>query len=111
MANGGVEERFAGVVAALTADPRATLAPKGRGFGSGALQTGKKFFALVSSRGEYVVKLPAARVEALAAEGVGHRFDPGSGRRMREWLAVEPGWAGDWTALAREALEFVSGAG
>lgn len=103
-----VASRFAVVVEALTADPRARLAAKGKGFGTGALQTGKKLFALVSSRGEYVVKLPAQRVEALVAEGVGHRFDPGMGRLMREWLAVDPAWPGDWTALAREALEFVS---
>ena len=78
-------------------------------FGSPGLKLGRKFFACLTG-GRLVVKLPAERVDALAAAGGAERFDPGMGRRMREWAAVEPGGAHDWVALAREARAFVSAA-
>jgi hypothetical protein len=81
----------------------------GTGFGSRALKTGGKIFAMLSSRGEFVVKLPQQRVAALIASGDGHRYDPGRGRLMKEWLAVDPSSPRDWQSLAEEALEFVRG--
>jgi hypothetical protein len=48
-------------------------------------------------------------VDAHVAAGVGEHFDPGHGRRMKEWIAIDPGRA-DWVGLAREAYEFVKGA-
>jgi hypothetical protein len=60
----------------------------------------------------FVVKLPAARVDALVATGEGDRFDPRrNGRVMREWLALSPSSGQGWLPLAREALDFVRGAG
>ena len=99
--------RFAAVVAAFLDDPDVTP-PSGQGFGASGLRVQGKIFAMLSSKGEYVVKLPQRRVAALVAGGVGDYFDPGHGRRMNEWLQVEPTSALDWLELAREALAFVA---
>jgi hypothetical protein len=105
-----VESRFAAVVEALAGTPGVTRGAEGKkGFGSGALQVDGRIFAMVSSSGSFVVKLPKQRVEALEAEGAGARFDPGHGRLMKEWLAVDPAAPLDWIVLAREALQFVRG--
>lgn len=80
-----------------------------KGFGASALKVNGKIFAMVSSADEFVVKLPRARVEELEASGIGHRFDPGHGRLMKEWLAVRANAASHWPGLAREALHFVAG--
>jgi hypothetical protein len=78
---------------------------EGTGFGTNpGLRVGGKIFAM-EVRGKLVVKLPAERCQALVAEGA-EPFVVGK-RRMREWVAVEPG-VHDWRALAREALAFVS---
>ena len=97
------EQRYADLVAAFTARPHVELGA-GRGFGGGALRTGGKIFAMLDATGQFVVKLPAARVAALIAAGQGRSFEAGKGRPMREWLAVDP--AADWRALADEALRF-----
>lgn len=76
-------------------------------FGSGGLKVGGKVFALLV-RERLVLKLPAARVDALVAAGEGDRFDPGHGRLMREWISLEPQSPLDWPALAREAREYVA---
>lgn len=81
---------------------------EGKGFGSESLRIGGKIFALLSSKKEFVVKLPRARVETLTRSGIGHPFDPGKGRVMKEWLALAPNSTQDWTALAREAKTFVA---
>jgi len=81
-----------------------------KGFGSSALKVNGKLFAMVSGADEFVVKLPRTRVEELEASGIGHKFDPGHGRLMKEWLAVRANAASRWPDLAREALQFVGGA-
>jgi hypothetical protein len=63
---------FASVVKAFANDPEVTPPGTGKSFGSGALKVGKKIFAMVSSRSEFVVKLPqsageGARVALLPA--------------------------------------------
>jgi len=97
------EQRYTELVAAFTARPHVELGA-GRGFGGGALRAGGKIFAMLDAAGQFVVKLPAARVSALIDAGQGRPFEAGKGRPMREWLAVEP--AADWHALADEALRF-----
>ena len=77
-----------------------------RGFGRGALTVKGKIFAMLSSRGEFVVKLPGDRVAALVASGSGKRFASGPGRVMKEWLVVPPGK--EWEARAEEARRFVA---
>lgn len=95
---------FARVVRAFAHDARVTVG-EGKGFGSGGLKVDGKLFALLSSRGQFVAKLPKQRVNDLVAQGKGERFDPGHGRLMQEWIALRG--AGDWVALAREARKFV----
>ncbi len=103
------EERFATIVEALLSDADVSFGSAGKkGFGSSALKTGGKIFAMIDSRGEFVVKLPAQRVDALIAFGMGQRFDPGHGRLMKEWLAVASTFQEGWLPLAREAREFVA---
>ena len=80
-------------------------------YGSPALKVGGKIFAMRSSKGAFVVKLPRARVDELVAAGRGARFDPGKGTPMKEWFVPEGGRTSALTALAREALAYVGGPG
>ena len=101
------EERYAKLVEALLS-PDVTLGSAGKkGFGSAALCTSGKIFAMLV-RGKLVVKLPKPRVEALIASGEGERFDPGHGRLMKEWVTVASTSEEGWLPLAREAREFVA---
>ena len=79
-----------------------------RRFGSDALTVNGSIFAMLT-RGELVVKLPAARVAELVASGNGMPFMAGRGRSMREWVVVAVDDPRDWQTLAREALTFVRG--
>ncbi len=102
-------ERFAAIARALAGRDGVQVGQGARkGFGSSALQVEGKIFALVSSRDELVLKLPRARVDELVASGAGHRFDPGHGRIMKEWLALDPRAEPDWLALGREARDYVA---
>ena len=69
------------------------------------LKINGKIFAMFG-RGQFVTKLPKARVDELVSAGKGKRFDPGHGRLMKEWIVV---WAGkvDWIELAKDAYQFV----
>jgi len=79
----------------------------GTGFGrSEGLRIKGKIFAMLV-RGELVVKLPKGRVEELSASGLGHRFDPGHGRLMKEWASITPAASRRWRALVEEARAFV----
>ena len=105
---GDVERRFAEVVDALAKKPRVSSGTT-KGFGSGALKVNGRIFAMLSSKRVFVVKLSKARVDELVDAGRGKRFDPGRGRLMKEWLAVDPGYR-DWVGLAEEAYGFVRAA-
>ena len=87
-------------------DPAAT---KGRKFGANALKVNGKLFALFT-QGTLVVKLPKERVTELVDEELGVPFDPGHGRRMKEWLTVT-GARASWIALVRESHAFVAADG
>jgi hypothetical protein len=104
-----VDPRFAPVVKAFAADRAVTHGGKGKGFGSSGLKVKGKLFAMISSRGLFVAKLPRDRVQALVAEGIGRPFDPGHGRLMKEWIELQ-GDEASWVGLAREARQFVGGA-
>jgi hypothetical protein len=54
------------------------------------------------------VKLPAARVEELVADGRS-RFDRGDGRPMREWVLSPDEESDLWPALLDEAFTFRAG--
>jgi hypothetical protein len=76
------------------------------GFGSrGQLKVGGRIFAMLVGS-ELVVKLPAARVEALVENGQGRYFDAGKGKPMREWFVLTSSRT-PWQPLAEEAFEFV----
>ncbi|MGH8336410.1 MAG: hypothetical protein ACREWJ_00170 [Rhodoferax sp.] len=109
-ASAETEKRFATVVEALASEESVSVGQRGKkGFGSSALQVNGKIFAMISTSGSFVVKLPRLRVEALESSGAGRKFDPGHGRLMKEWLALDPKSKEEWLSLAREALRFVGG--
>jgi hypothetical protein len=79
----------------------------GTGFGrSEGLRIRNKIYAMLVND-ELVVKLPKARVDELADRGVGRRFEPGTGRVMKEWLSVPASASRRWKALVVEAKAFV----
>ncbi len=100
-------ERFAKVVLTLDEEPGVTCGRPGKTFGQSALKIDDKIFAMVSSAGHFVVKLPNARVDELEAAKAGKRFEASRGRPMKEWLQVDSGSDQEWLQLAREALSFV----
>jgi hypothetical protein len=102
------DQRFERLVDEFVGQDGVTPPAPGRGFGSSALRHGGKIFAMFV-RGELVVKLPRARVDALVADGAGVRFDANKGTPMKEWFRLAPASTLDWSALAREALEFARG--
>jgi hypothetical protein len=69
------------------------------------LKVNGKIFAMFG-RGKFVAKLPKARVDELVSGGQGERFDPGHGRLMKEWIAMESETS-NWVELASEAYDFV----
>lgn len=109
-ANPDVLQAFDRLAAILRQEGGVDAAPAKarRGFGSSALKTGGKIFAMVA-QDTLVLKLPATRVDELIGAGRGARFDPGHGRAMKEWIALSvPENA--WLELAREARAFVGSA-
>ena len=78
----------------------------GKGFGATALRVKGKIFAMIDSKGQFVVKLPPAQVEELVRRGEGEYFDAGKGRPMKSWVTFE-GAPRSRVAIARQACEFV----
>ena len=76
-------------------------------FGDDALKVDGRIYAALS-HGRLLLKLPAARVEALLAAGQGERFRSGD-RTMKAWVTIGPEHAAQWLVLAREARVFVVG--
>jgi hypothetical protein len=99
------EERYRALVQAFAGRPG--VGQDGRGFGASALKVGGRIFAMLSSRGDFVVKLHRERVDSLVASGDGDHFDPGHGRLLREWVAIRADPDLDWFSLAEEGLSFV----
>jgi hypothetical protein len=103
-ASPGVDPKFAPVVAVFAKDRKVTYG--GKGFGSTGLKVNGKLFAMMSSKGKFVAKLPKDRVDELVRQGQGEYFDPGHGRLMKEWIELDGGAKG-WPDLAVEARRFV----
>lgn len=102
------EARFATVVKAFARNPSVSLSKAGsRLFGSQTLKVHRRIFAMLSSSGQFVVKLPKARVDALVAGAAGQRFKASQGRPLKDWLEVHSESADEWLHLACEAIEFV----
>ncbi len=106
MESAGADEGFARLPDGFASNAAVTSTKM---FGSVALKAGGKVFAMLAGN-QLVVKLPKARVDQLIQTGVGHRFDPGHWKVMKEWVSVSSGPA-DWRALAEEAFRFVIGSG
>jgi hypothetical protein len=96
---------FAALITQFTKRPRVTYG--GRGFGARALRVDRRIFAMLDSKGRFVVKVPRVRADALLARGQAVHFEPVPGRPMKEWLVVT-GRSPSWLALAREAYEYVA---
>ncbi|MGH2637331.1 MAG: hypothetical protein ACRDHU_14460 [Actinomycetota bacterium] len=104
---GRADELFERVADRFLGDPAVS---GGTGFGaSPGLRVGGKVFAMLVE-GELVVKLPKDRVDQLVESGAGTKFDPGHGRRMKEWVTVSARRGRQWAPLASEAFEFVGSA-
>jgi len=101
------EERFNVLAASFASTPHVALPCEGRAFGSAALRTHGKIFAMLV-RGALVVKLPKQRVDELVGACEGTRFDANKGRPMKEWLRLEPRSQLSWASLAREASDYVT---
>lgn len=97
---------FASVVRALGSARGVT---QGHMFGSLGLKVGKQVFAM-EVKGRLVVKVSPERAVWLRGAGLAEAFDPGHGRVMKQWVAVDPAAALDWVELSREALAYVGGA-
>jgi uncharacterized protein YcnI len=93
-------------VQAFAHDPRVALAG-GKGFGAGTLKVDGKIFAMISSSGHFVAKLPADRVDEFVRNGIGKRFDAGRGKPMKEWVTLDDA-ADRWIEIAKEARRFVA---
>ena len=102
-----VDRRFDQVVDAFAGN-RLVTREQTRGFGSGALKVKGKIFAMMTPKGQFVIKLPRDRVDELIQSAQAGRFEPRPGRAMKEW-AVVPAGRTAWVALAREAYAFVKG--
>ncbi len=103
------EKRFAALVAEFAGHPDVEVPGESsrRRFGSEALKVKGSIFAMLTG-GRLVVKLPRHRVDALIESGTGASFYSGKGQPMKEWVAVATDDPDTWTALAGEALDFVS---
>ncbi len=102
------ERRFSELVEALREEPDVHHGGEANNrFGYLALKVNGKIFAMVSSSGRLVVKLPRQRVEALEASRDGKKFEASKGRPMKEWLALNANSKQQWLPLATEALRFV----
>ena len=99
------EETFERIARSFLRDPAVS---RGRMFGSEGLKINGKVFTMVV-KGDLVVKLPAERCEGLVAAGHAHPFNPGHGRLMKEWVAVDLSRARHWPKLAKEARGFDGG--
>jgi hypothetical protein len=96
-------QRYDELVADVTA--RHADVSSGQMFGMPCLKRGGKVVAGLWKDGGLTVKFTdaAAREEALALPGA-ELFDPGMGRRMREWVLVPAHQSDRWDDLVERAL-------
>ena len=97
-----IDLRYVPVVEAF-AERRGVSRENRKGFGSGALKVKGKIFAMMSSKRQFVVKLPKNRVDELVNLGKGQRFDPGHGIRPQWRTFVD--YACEWEPIPDDGLE------
>ncbi|MBI4213798.1 MAG: hypothetical protein HY534_05745 [Chloroflexi bacterium] len=71
-----------------------------------ALKVRGKVFAC-SYKGRLVLKLPRETVDSLIATSNAERFDSGTGRPAKEWVALGRDQSELWLGLAEDARKFV----
>ena len=101
----GLTPAFAALITEFTSSPRVSYG--GRGFGARALRVDGRIFAMLDSKGRFVVKLPRIRADELLVRAQAIHFEPVPGRPMKEWLVVTDVKV-SWLALAREAYQYVA---
>jgi hypothetical protein len=82
--------------------------PRRDGFGSGSLFVGRKLFGLLGSTGALIVKLPPLRVAELIASGIGTPWHPGTGKPLKEYVAIAYARQRDWSRFAKEARAYIA---
>jgi TfoX/Sxy family transcriptional regulator of competence genes len=97
---------FEDVVEALRGEPGVSTT---RMFGSDGLKIGSKTFAMVV-KGHLVVKLTEERARQMCQAGIAVPFDPGHGRKMKQWISLPADAGADWIELSREAMLIGAGA-
>lgn len=73
------------------------------GRGSQGLKVAGKLVAMFY-KGRLVLKLPPARVAELIEAGVGMSFDPGTGKAMKDRVAIPEANRERWIDLCEEAI-------
>lgn len=91
---------FKDVVEAFSGEPGVSTT---RMFGSDGLKVGSKTFAMLV-KGRLVVKLTEERARQMCEAGIAIAFDPGHGRKMKQWVSVPADAGVDWIELSREAM-------
>lgn len=76
-------------------------------FGSPGLKIDGKYFALLV-RSRLVVKLTKEKVQSLVETGKGDHFDSGQGRKMKEWIELDPKSKKECMTYMDEAIEVVA---
>jgi hypothetical protein len=100
-------KKYARLVKTMLTEPNVTLGHGKKGFGDDALNINGRIFAMLTSKKQYVVKLPKHRVLQLVASGEGSYLEMAN-RQMKEWFIVSEKSTISWLKLAREAHGFVS---
>jgi predicted DNA-binding protein (MmcQ/YjbR family) len=101
------EDLFDQIVPAYLGKPQVHL---GKAFHNDVLKVNDKIFAMVV-RGQLVVKVRADQAAALRAAGDAVAFEPRKGRKMREWIAVDPPQSctdRQWERLVADAYGYVA---
>ncbi len=83
--------------------------PHREGFGTGSLFVGKKMFGVLDASGALVLKLPPARVQELIAAGSGTPWHPGTGKPLKEYVAIPLAGSSKWLPLAKESRAYMAG--
>jgi predicted DNA-binding protein (MmcQ/YjbR family) len=101
------EDLFDQIVPAYLGKPQVNL---GKAFHNDVLKVNDKIFAMVV-RGQLVVKVRADQAAALIAAGDAVAFEPRKGRKMKEWIAVDPPRSctdRGWERLVADAYGYVA---
>jgi hypothetical protein len=99
------EERFWDAASELLKQPMVTRSTM---MGLPCLRVEGQFYAAFDrASGDMLIKVAAARVNQLIAEGRGSDVAP-AGRRFREWVAIPPEAVERWPDYLAEAYTFVA---